>query len=356
MRKKLSVGTVALLNGLICSCGSGNSDHSSEQAQVHISAAFAPIVSARFFDEGGNEVASLVNGERDITLKEGNYLIDIREDYDNSVFSSDGRLLFVPGVIGAKLELAPHYVSWSDIPLVGLHVDSVSSYAAGEIEVSRRGLHTTGPDHRGRLVWEAARAMVGPSGADGYTWGTSTTNASYAYVSEDSGAWSSLRTAYGTLVSCRNDNDTANNYTPCSLTYGSDNVSQYVCQNNCGTYGYHGGQCKAFMNLVAYRSGVYHGTNWAFKTLPSDSWIASNTSLSTYATAQAGDVLRKTTSSPHAAITVRVISSSQVVVMDSNWSDGYEKIISHTLGYSGSGTTSDLGAYRVLNCVYAGTC
>lgn len=348
---------VCALSSVLAACASVD-DTEAPTVRVAFTAAFAPISSVTVYDTDGEVVMKLPEGKQETDLPVGNYYVDIRDDYNNSVFSEDGRLMFVPAADGAELDLAPHVVPNIDVPLFAITVNINHEVDDGYgTQVS--ALHTTGPDHRGRLVWEAARAMVGPTGADGYTWSTSTTNASYAYVSEDSGAWSSLRSAYGTLVSCRNDNDTTNNYTPCSLTYGTDNVSQYVCQTNCGTYGYHGGQCKAFMNLVAYRSGVYHGTNWAWKTLPTDSWIASNTSLSTYATALPGDLLRKTTSSQHAVIIVRVISSSQIVVMDSNWvsgGDGYEKIGSHVLGYTGSGTSSDLGTYRVLNCVYAGTC
>lgn len=344
------VAVMLTVSPLVVSCAQAHED---SPVEVTFTAAFAPVTGGVVYDGEGDFVAEVAE-DGSSELRPGVYYVDLRDDYQNSVFSEDGRLLFVPAVEGAELDLAAHVVPGVDVPIFVVIVGEHSHDDGYGTAAS--ALHTTGPDHRGRMVWEAARAMVGPSGATGYTWSTSTVAASYAYVSEDSGAWNSLRSAYGTLVSCRNDNDSSNNYTPCSLTYGADNVSQYVCQNNCGTYGYHGGQCKGFMNLVAYRSGVYHGTNWAWKTLPTDSWIASNTSLLTYATAQAGDLLRKTTSGPHATITVRVISSSQIVVMDSNWVDGNENIISHVLGYSGSGTTSDLGTYRVLNCVYAGTC
>lgn len=346
---------VCALSSVLAACASVD-DTEAPTVRVAFTAAFAPISSVTVYDTDGEVVMKLPEGKQEIDLPAGNYYVDIREDYNNSVFSQDGRLMFIPAADGAEINLAPHVVPNIDVPLFAITVN-VSHEVDDGYGTNVSALHTTGPDHRGRLVWEAARAMVGPDGATGYVWSTSTVAASYAYVSEDSGAWTSLRSAYGTLVSCRNDNDSSNNYTPCTLTYGSDNVSQYVCQNNCGASGYHGGQCKAFMNLVASRSGVYHNSpNFTWKTLPLDSWIASNTSLSTYATSQPGDILRKTTASPHAAITVRVISSSQIVVMDSNWVDGNENITSHVLGYSGSGTASDLGTYRVLNCVYAGTC
>lgn len=227
-----------------------------------------------------------------------------------------------------------------------------------EIGVNEQALYSGAPTgDRGRLLWEATRAVVGSANADSEDWSpTGDMYATSSYVSTDTGAWSSLRSAYGIYVSCRNDNDSSNNYTPCSLQYGSDDVSQYECQNGSCTSNYHGGQCKAFSNLVAYRSGVFHGNDWAWKSLPSDSWITSNCNYVTSGNIQAGDVLRST-SYGHAVIVARVFSSTSVMVIDSNWlgGDGYEKVGAHEMSFSGSGI-SDLDNYRVLNCVYNNDC
>lgn len=363
--QKSTLIAMCALSSALAACASVD-DTEAPTTRVAFMAAFTPISSVTVYDTHGEVVMKLPKGEQETDLPVGNYYVDIRDDYNNSVFSEDGRFMFVPAADGAEIDLAPHVVPNINVPLFAITVN-VSHEVDDGYGTHVSPLHTTGPDHRGRLVWEAARAMVGSGGATGYSWSTSDTYASSGYAAEDAGAWSFLRNAYsntnssgvwttGHDVSCRADNDSSNNYTPCSLTSGSDNVSQYVYQSGF----YRGGQCKAFMNLVAYRSGVYHGTNWAFVKFPADSWIASNTSLSTYATAQPGDLLRKTTSLQHAVIIVRKISSSQIVVVDSNSiganSNGNEKVGSHTLGYTGSGSTSDLGVYRVLNCVYTGGC
>lgn len=339
---------------------------------VRFVAAFAPIETVTFYDRDGYVVEELdgADGELAALLPEGVYFADIRDDYGNSVYDSNERMMFAPRVEGAELHLDPFEIPGSEVPLIGVVVGDRTRLEEHDhdVEVSMEALHTTGPDHRGRMVWEAARAMVGPSLAGTHTWGTSTVTSIHNYVGEDSGAWTSLRGGYGTFTSCRHDNDASNNFSPCSLTYGSDTVNQYSCQGSCPAGTYRGGQCKAFMNLVAYRSGVYHGASWAWKTFPLDSVIddaGTSYPLATYATVATGDLLRRPTSagSPHAAIVVRVISSSQIVVVDSNWvnpgggsGDGLEIIASHTMGFTGTWAVTDLGSYHRLSCVYAGTC
>lgn len=232
------------------------------------------------------------------------------------------------------------------------------------IGFTRQALYDGAPTgDRGRLLWEATRAVVGSANADSEDWSPAgTMYATSSYVSTDTGAWSSLRTAYtaygitGYYVSCRADNDSSNNYTPCSLTKGSDNVSEYECQNGSCTNNYHGGQCKAFANLVAYRSGVFQGADYAWKSFPTYSWISSNCNNVTSGTIQAGDVL--VYPNYHVLIVARVFSSTSVMVIDSNWiggGDGYEKVGAHEMSFSGSGI-NDLDNYKRLNCVYTNDC
>ncbi|MFA5854178.1 MAG: hypothetical protein WC866_03760 [Patescibacteria group bacterium] len=233
-------------------------------------------------------------------------------------------------------------------------------------------------DPRTRVVEEASFAMTGNYAA--YTssnWPTATTLAGYYYTSTDTGAWSSLinsssYSAYGYTgfyVSCmryRSEGHLPSPYTNCYLStsngYGSFEMPYYTCQGYCPSTKMRGGQCKPFMNLIAYRSGQYHGANWSFKALPSDSAIsnwstaADQMPYATYSNILPGDLLRRPYG--HAAIVVRKVSSSQIVVFDSNWvgnGDGDEVVGSHTLGFSGTGN-SNLGNYRVLKCVYNGGC
>lgn len=221
--------------------------------------------------------------------------------------------------------------------------------------------------------------------SNGYT---GVTLGSYAYISNDLGAWGKLldaTTAYsvrGYYTSCRSEaadppstdpDEGVVNYTPCHLAYGDlDTASSYDYQ---GGY-YHGGQCKPFMNLVAYRSGLYQNPYYAWKSFPTDLCIYYTTAtcnydpayrvarptddtdmpMATYSNIEPGDYLRLPWG--HALIVVRKIDSSNVVVLDSNWvggGNGYEKIGSHVLGFSGSGN-NNLGNYRVLKCAYTGNC
>lgn len=231
---------------------------------------------------------------------------------------------------------------------------------------------------RTRMVQESSYAMTG----NHYTyttsnWPTGTVYARAAYVGSDAGAWNLLlaspRYLYttstgvqkpGGYVSCMRYRSEGPLYGPCSLSttggYGSFEP-YYTCQGYCPSVKMRGGQCKAFANLVAYRSGLYQGPNYSFKALPADSTIAARSTtdpdmpVATYANILEGDVLRRPYG--HALIVVRKISPSQVVVFDSNWldGDGSETVGSHVLGFSGSGNVN-LGNYRVLKCVYTGAC
>ena len=243
-----------------------------------------------------------------------------------------------------------------------------------------------------RVIQECSQAMVGSH--DTYNvgnWPTGTTYATYAYVSSDSGAWNKLldstygctRNSGGACItpwtrgwwtSCRSTNSVLN-YTPCNETYGNLNVaSQFDCQGTCTSSSRHrGGQCKSFINLVAYRSGIYQYSGYGFRVLPNDLCITNTTAscnsskpiarpandpdmpLATYANIVEGDFLRKPNG--HAVIVVRKVNSSTVIVLDSNWTggDGSEIISSHQMNF-GQGNSSDLSAYRVLKCIYTGRC
>ncbi len=218
---------------------------------------------------------------------------------------------------------------------------------------------------RARVVWEAARAMVGPTAADGYTWPTGTNYAGYAYVAEDRGAWDSLRVAYtdedGMIagdLTCRSD-DNLIYYTPCLTSYGSTDPNSYGYQpdSSSTTFHYRGGQCKAFTNLIAYRSGVLHGDNWAFKKLP----YSGNVQMSS-SNIRAGDILRSNSDKVrHSLIVTRVFTENGItkaVVIDSNWvtGNGGESIGTHVLAFDGSNGNSNLANYYAFQCVYDGNC
>jgi len=249
---------------------------------------------------------------------------------------------------------------WSSAHLVGLMILALSFISIGcgqpaenGVSFTQQALYNGAPTgDRGRLLWEATRAVVGSANADSEDWSPAgTMYATSSYVSTDTGAWNSMLNAYGNNACCVDGG-----LSPCSLTYPCSTVLFYECQSSSCTNNYHGGQCKAFSNLVAYRSGVFHGDNGAWKSLPTDSWITSNCSYVTSGTIQAGDVLRSTSYS-HSVIVARVFSSTSVMVIDSNWlgGNGYEKVGAHEMSFSGSGI-GDLDNYRRINCVYNNNC
>lgn len=208
------------------------------------------------------------------------------------------------------------------------------------------------------MVQEASYAMWGNHYAyNSTTWPEGTRYATHAYTNQDRGAWDKLMKApvygYGRLVSCKG------NFSPCYLTYGARDMPYYTCQGYCPASVYRGGQCKAFTNLVAYRSGVYQNPGYAFKDFPDDSRIESQP-LAAYGSVQAGDILRRITKmgSPHSVIVVRRLSWPRILVVDSNWINGpgNEIVGSHEMRFDDLNPVRNPGTYRVMNCVYNGSC
>jgi len=267
---------------------------------------------------------------------------------------------------------------WSGAHLISLIILGLMfiTFGCGELQdetvigVKKQALDS---DHT-RVIHECSQAISGSWWTyDETDWPTGTTYGSYAYISNDTGAWGLLLdntyngSVRGWWTSCRSTySPSVVNYNnpPCQMTYGDlDTASLYDCQGSCASAThFHGGQCKPFMNLVAYRSGLYQNPNYAWKSFPSDDDIdnwstdADEIPWATYNNIEPGDYLRRTDG--HALIILRKIDSSNVVVLDSNWvngGDGYETIGSHVLGFSGTGN-NNLGNYRVLKCAYNGNC
>lgn len=252
-------------------------------------------------------------------------------------------------------------------------VEETDTSNGEKIGQTQQGLTTA--EKYARVINECSQAMTGSWWT--YTtsnWPRTTTYANYAYTSSDLGAWDLLRTstAYsgsgttGYYVSCLYVHPTKL-YSPCYLTlFGSSEMPSYTCQGSCSASSkMHGGQCKAFSNLVAYRSGIYQGSSYAFKAFPGDSTV-NGYPLATYANVIPGDFVRRTVAnSVHSAVVVSVISSTQAIVLDSNWTsanpsdhtngNGDEVVSSHAMSFSGGGL-GDLSTYHVMKCVYTGGC
>jgi hypothetical protein len=238
--------------------------------------------------------------------------------------------------------------------------------------------------HR-RVINECSQAMTGNWWTYNETnWPLGDKYATYAYSLADQGAWNLLMANFGRtladgtkqpayFVSCLHKKGVVYYY-PCGLlAYGSSQMPYYTCQGSCLSGSkVRGGQCKPFMNLVAYRSGTYQNPGYRWKSFPSDACIACSNCdeahcirrsdydagypKATFANIVEVDYLRRPYG--HAAIVVRKVSSTRVVVLDANWltGDGNEVVGSHELGFTGTGSLSDLGTYRVLKCAYTGAC
>jgi len=318
--------------------------------EVGLHAALTPLTAGRVYDASGREVARL-SGTGRLTgrLPAGTYYVDLVDDQGGGTYDEAGNLRFALAAEGAALDVSPHHIPGVRRAVVAVTVRPTFNHTM-DSEASERA----------RVVWETARAMVGAQAANSYQWNTSTSiNSTFNYALEDPGAWDALRASYGSFLSCRNDNDRTNNSTPCGLTYGADNLAQYSCQGKPCLF--RAGQCKAAVNLVLYRSGVYHQGNWAFRLLPTDASTPGVAKKLTSATLQVGDVLRRTGSSPHAMIVVRVLSPTSAVVFDSNWvgGAGQERLGTHVVSIYTSGSLnggiSDLDTYYDLDCVYKTT-
>ena len=344
--------------------------------EVNFSSHFAPLGTVTLYDENGKTVfVRHGQGEISVDLLEGIYSVDFQDTSGMSAFSEDGRLMFVPAVSGAEIDIYPTYVSGLVRPLMRI-ATGVGAIHRLKSEILRRqegdgfkhkhsgfmkvGMqyanHTFNGDTsamRANMVRESSRAMTG-----GYTysWPTGDVLGTFSYLASDVGAFNSMKSVYGINTSCRKT-QIVKNYNPCNLTYGYDDaLTSFSSQGGKNK----GGQCKAFTNLVAYRSGVLHGTNWAWKSLPTDSSTVGYPAL-TASNIQAGDVIRRPSgaySDPHGGIVVRVLTNG-AVILDSNWvggGNGNENIGTHVMSFTGTGSISDLGSYRRYTCVYTNNC
>ena len=160
-------------------------------------------------------------------------------------------------------------------------------------------------------------------------------------------------------------------------TTQTDQYSQSETQNDINKTDYpmgvaRGGQCKAFVNLLLYRSGVYQGPapTYAFKQLPTDPTIKGDLRLFPPVddkNLREGSVLRRPDGLIHALIVLARLpgptpDNPNLLVIDSNYldptgnrkGDGHEVIGTHIMPLRDpDGIKSDLNGYRNLDCVYA---
>lgn len=374
-----------------------------EDADIAVNAAFTELDYVDVYSQNGEHIAT-VDMATDFheILPVGTYLMDFVSATGSHSLAEDGRLLFAPMMQGGllitdtqldgvdyplwRVEVHPdleananlirrqhamdpslepwinHFKTWGE----ALNPDWDHDFDPNNDNLRSYNVNHKQTSDRLRVTWEAAYAMTGDfSGAcnnavscwnarsGGYAYWDKD-NGGSGYIDSDTTAWSNAVSAYGSNSSCMNGSYT------CHLSVGTSTAKNYTCQNSSGvcTGGSgasatkpHGGQCKAFTNLVFWRSGEYN--NWgAWKTFPTDTTISSYTSATT-STISVGDVLRNVTN-PHAVIVVAYDTSlNKALVVDSNWvgGDGYEYIGWHEMTFTGVGN-ANLGNYKRMNCLY----
>lgn len=251
-----------------------------------------------------------------------------------------------------------------------------------------------------RVTWEASFAMTGKyttSSSDSTTCNSTTkcwtrttstpgaTSSYYAvwdydsngtgYIDYDESAWDYMMDEDSGVYADGNGSCTQSGYSSamgCGLSVDTETGKNYTCQSSSGTCTGgssssatkpRGGQCKAFQNLLLYRSGQYTGT------LPSDSTVsgysATGSSAPTSSTSNiaVGDVLRRLTSLHSMTVVAYDSSTQRALVVDSNYvgttSTTYnEYIAARVVGFSTTTYSgySLLSSYRDLKCVYTGVC
>ncbi len=411
-------------------------DASDVPVNVQLDAAFTVLDYVDVYSQEG-EFQKTIDSSMDFqdVLSVGSYYMDFVNEDGASSFMDDGRLAFAPMGEGMTPMDGPFEIDGQNMWEVA--VDSVleanarlnirirdgdetlrpwkerfqdwqmnlpqeerdpihdSEWIASEKAYSTSyGSSTT----RLRVTWEASFAMTGyftssststvtcrnstscwNRRGNGYAYWDYDSNGT-GYIDYDTSAWSTLRSNYTNLVSCVDGG-----FTPCSISVGSSTPKYYTCQSSSGSCisgsgssatKPRGGQCKAFANLLLYRSGQYNSGSW--RTLPSQSTIYCSTSsypILTTSTIAVGDVLqrvdgvsgscsdtaRMSISTVHTQLVVAYDSSARTaIVVDSNYSgnNGNEYIGYHTAGFSTTSYSdySLLSNYRDLDCVYTGGC
>jgi hypothetical protein len=375
MRIRTLLASLALVSMMACGPSEDDNAKGSATTQVSFGAAFTDLASASVYGTDGTPVATAdqANGLT-VSLPSGRYLVDFVDVEGNHSFTRDGRLAFAPTMEGAAPAQGAVSSPSTESPLWLVEV--------GALALTIQPMDET--NSRLRVIWEASFAMKGNftlgcrdtescwlgslySGTSYYSLATSgTTNASpppaiyYSYIDYDPISWALLLQQTGQypagFISCKDPGSTVS---PCYVpNYGSANAVTFTCQAASCTASTHprGGECKAFMNLLLYRSTVYRTAANGWLALPTDTMLSTPNSTkwptASSSNLMAGDALRSI--GGHATTVVYIPSSGNYRVVDSNWvggigagGGGYEYIGSHVM------TTSNLSGYKNLKCVYA---
>lgn len=201
------------------------------------------------------------------------------------------------------------------------------------------------PDNRTAIAYECYYALRSAWWTVSWYWsaGGQVHRSNWAYLLNDPNAYGIVKGWYGGLSSL---------WFGWPSFYTNMNVYSWTPLNrygqNTGTYRSHVGQCRYFVNLILFRSGVYQTNLPRYGQNP--------LGYRPYSQIRLGDVIETTWANGHTAIAVGVLEGSvgssvrKVVVIDSNFV-GDEEIGMHVLGLSGSGV-NNLANYRALNLGY----
>lgn len=331
-----------------------------DDGKIRFSAAFADIWSVAIYDEGGALVASPDNTEG-VSLPDGNYFVDIRDDGGGFIFTEDGRPLLVIGVSGdAEIMLEPHAVDGVERPLAKLRVGNAPD-----------GLHNGTASPRGRMVWEGVEAMYGSYKSESYSYVSNFTLMSYnTYISDHAEEWKMMGEEYEGRISCRTQQDQSSDWDVpgCHNEYGymdtpweyneQDSTSDGLCTGPC-----RGGTSLAFANFLGFCSGVFRNADGTFRKYPQSFNVAFDYDRARPDTIQVGDVLlfKETW-----MLALRVIEDTgyeetkrhKVVLLDSDWLDGgpgFEKVGIH-VGIFYGGAEVEMASASIVDCIYKGDC
>lgn len=318
--------------------------------KIVFSIAFGEVSYAAVYTKDGRLIETSLENGGEFDLSPGDYYAEIRDEFNRGVYSSDGRLVAVPGVTNAELMLSSTYtIEGVSIPvmIMRVHEDGYSpKYNGVALD-------------RGEMVWEASTAMYGyfRSQFTVYDIERFMEISQFSYISQRSEEWNVVGSRFGQL-SCRRMKTNPPGEYPCEVVYGYlDPVNHYseqdenedgVCAEGC-----RGGFSKTFISLVGYSTGVLRYADGKLKHLPIyRNFVEDHYQYASVGTVQAGDVLDNFL---NMGMVVRVLAD-KVVMFGSNFHEGNERIEINTAtdAYDYEDFNRYIQYYYNIECVYNG--
>lgn len=333
---------------------------------VRFSSSFLPLKDVTLYTLAGVQIGgprtALADGRVFTTIDNGSYLVGVTTMigtplYDNSATGSPAYFLDVAPTGNTA-------VSFDDATPQSCPLGRCAKLTVGGEATVISGLEGM----KRRVLWEAAYAMNGCQNNGGnprtgcVTATTpykdnivgNTTYATFSYLASDETAAKAAFSDDALHGTCYNHSYPPISTYDCSVQHDPVTevlqYSRHPGRDSEGVYS-RGGQCKKFVALVLYRSGIRHTVAGSFSRLPEDAKISNDLVMfPVVAIPHPGDILRRPNG--HALIVAASIAGLGLIAVDSNYSggDGHERIAVHLMG------PASLVEYHNLNCVYTGAC